>query len=146
MWEEKVMGRYLGNYGGGVREAPKWVSDLMKRCYENVEATMKKITIEKGEKEVRKGISVHMFSRSLPSWSLLLSQTGGLLSCSRGVLSGVVFGTAPFSTSVSSLSLASYLPDSMQGMPDKDVPPVPTNGILEFNKWYEGFISEPHSN
>ena len=29
----------------------------------------------------------------------------------------------------------------MQGMPDKDVPPS-TTGTLEFNKWYEGFISD----
>jgi hypothetical protein len=56
-------------------------------------------------------------------------------------LTDIAFSTVPFSSSASNLSLASYLPDSMQGMPDKDVPPS-TTGTLEFNKWYEGFISD----
>ena len=68
----------------------------------------------------------------LPSWSMSTALSVGAFA---GVLTGFPFGTVPFSTSASSLSLASHLPDSMQGMPDKDVLPVPTSGTLEFNKW-----------
>lgn len=72
---------------------------------------------------------------------MLISQPGGLLSC-RGVLSGITFGTAPFSTSSSSLAINSEVTSTFDNAnAELGVSPLTSDTIPQDGKWYEIIIT-----